>query len=67
MAVRPLPVPATDSAGLPLIAGGTFDLLMSRLCTLWQTRRMNTATPANPSKHHRIPTEIISHAVRFYD
>jgi putative transposase len=40
---------------------------LCRLCTLWQTRRMNTAAPANPYKHHRIPAESISHAVWLYD
>jgi hypothetical protein len=37
-----------------------------RLCTVWHTRRMNTATPANPYKNHRFPAEIISHAVWLY-
>jgi transposase-like protein len=44
------------------------NLLISlyRFCTVWHTRRMNTATPANPYKNHRFPAEIISHAVWLY-
>jgi putative transposase len=33
---------------------------------VWHTRRMNTATLANPYKNHRFAAEIISHAVWLY-
>jgi putative transposase len=47
---------------------GVVNLLISlyRLCTVWHTRRMKTATRANPYKNHRFPAEIISHAVWLY-
>ncbi len=31
--------------------------------TVWQSCGMDTVTPANHSKNHRFPVEIISHAV----
>jgi putative transposase len=54
------------SRGEPL--EGVVNLLISlyRLCTVWHTRRMKTATRANPYKNHRFPAEIISHAVWLY-
>jgi putative transposase len=44
--------------------------LLISLCSfysVWHTRPMKTAMPANPYKNHRFPAEIISHAVWLYD
>jgi putative transposase len=47
---------------------GVVNLLsrLYRLGPVWHTRRMDTATPANPYKNHRFPAEIIGHAVWLY-
>ena len=47
---------------------GIVNLLISlyKFCSVWPTRPMKTAMPANPYKHHRFPAEIISHAVWLY-
>jgi putative transposase len=37
-----------------------------RLWSVWHTRPMKTAMPANPYKNHRFSAEIISHAVWLY-
>jgi hypothetical protein len=56
--------PSLDTGGGSIYV----NLLISlyRCCPAWHTRRMKTATAANPYKNHRFPAEIISHAVWLY-
>jgi DDE superfamily endonuclease len=47
---------------------GVVNLFISvyRHCSVWHTRPMKTAMPANSYKNHRFPAEIISHAIWLY-
>jgi putative transposase len=49
-------------------AAGIVNLSISlyRLGSVWHTRPMNTALPANSYKNHRFPAEIIRYAVWLY-